>query len=442
LFCADLNRDKVKKQGYFYLHHNPNSKKSVSMISNDATVLGLLMVILALIFYTASLPGKGWQRFYTVIPPLLLCYFIPGLLNSFGIINGVTSQLYPVVSRYLLPACLVLFTVGMDWKSLAKLGPQALIAMLVGTAGIMIGGPAALWLVGLISPATVAGEGADAVWRGLATIAGSWIGGGANQTALREVFQPSDKLFSQMVAVDVLVAELWMACLIYGAGISSRIDHWLGADSRPITEVKKHMDEINTANVRIPAVKDFIYLAAVGFGATGLAHFLAETITPYLSENYPALEKYSLTSNFFWVITIVTLIGISLSATPVRKLEYAGASKLGSVFLYILIATIGMQMDLGAVADNPGLFAIGAIWISIHAVILIVVCKWLKIPFFFLSVGSQANVGGSASASVVAASFHPSLAPVGVLLAILGYAIGTYGGYLTALMMQWVSMLN
>jgi uncharacterized membrane protein len=409
------------------------------MISNDATVLGLLMVILAIIFYTASLPGKGWQRFYSVIPPLLLCYFIPGLLNSIGIINGATSQLYPVVSRYLLPACLVLFTIGMDWKSLTRLGPQALIAMLVGTAGIMIGGPLALWIVGSVSPGTVAGEGADAVWRGLATIAGSWIGGGANQTALREVFHPSDKLFSQMVTVDVLIAELWMAFLIYGAGISGRIDSWLKADSREIDAVKEHMDSENNANLRIPAMRDYIYLAAVGFGATGLAHALAEVITPYLSENYPSLEKYSLTSNFFWVIGIVTFIGIALSATPLRKLEYAGASKMGTVFLYILIATIGMQMDLGAVADNPGLFAIGFIWILIHAVILIVVCRWLKIPFFFLAVGSQANVGGSASASVVAASFHPSLAPVGVLLAILGYAIGTYGGYLTALMMQWIS---
>ncbi|HEV7378867.1 MAG TPA: DUF819 family protein, partial [Dyadobacter sp.] len=166
---------------------------------------------------------------------------------------------------------------------------------------------------------------------------------------------------------------------------------------------------------------------------------LAERITPYLSANYPYLDKYSLTSNFFWVIGIVTFLGIVLSATPLRKLEHVGASKLGSVFLYILIATIGMQMDLGAVADNPGLFAIGLIWILIHAIILVCVCRYLKIPFFFLAVGSQANVGGSASASVVAAAFHPSLATVGVLLAILGYAIGTYGGYLTALMMQWVS---
>ncbi|WP_026631574.1 DUF819 family protein [Dyadobacter alkalitolerans] len=409
------------------------------MITNDAVVLGLLMLILAAIFYTASDDSAAWRRFYAVVPPLLLCYFIPGLLNSFGVVNGQTSQLYPVISKYFLPACLVFFTIGMDWRSLSRLGPKALIAMLVGTLGIMVGGPFALWIVGLISPQTVAGEGADAVWRGLATIAGSWIGGGANQTALREVFQPSDALFSQMVAVDVLVAELWMAFLIYGAGNAVRIDRWLGADSRPIEQIKQHLDIQNKTNENTPAMRDYIFMGAAGFGATGAAHFLADNITPYLSENYPFLAKYSLTSPFFWVVTIATFIGIALSLTPVRRLEHVGASKLGSVFLYVLVATIGMQMDLGAVAGNPGLFAIGLIWILTHAIILVLVCKWLKIPFFFLAVGSQANVGGSASASVVAAAFHPSLATVGVLLAILGYAIGTYGGYLTALVMQWIS---
>ena len=409
------------------------------MLQNDATVLGLLMVILAMVFYTASLPQKGWQRFYGIFPPLLLCYFIPGLLNSFGIINGAESQLYPVVSRYLLPACLVLFTLGMDWKALAKLGPPAIIMMLVGSFGIIIGGPIALFIVGKISPDTVAGEGPDAIWRGLATIAGSWIGGGANQTALREVFKPSDRLFSQIVAVDVITAELWMAVLIYGAGFTTKIDRFLKADSSQIDHVKNDLEKAQLTNQKTPGTKDFIYLCAVGLGATGLAHWLAEKITPYLSTHYPSLEKYSLTSGFFWITGLVTLMGIILSFTPLRKLENVGASKLGSVFLYILVATIGMQMDLGSIADNPGLFGIGLIWMMVHAGLIVLAARLLKIPYFFLAVSSQANVGGSASASVVAAAFHPSLASVGILLAILGYAIGTYGGYLSALMMQWVS---
>ncbi len=409
------------------------------MIQNDAVVLGLLMLTLGLIFYTASLPQKGWTKFYGIVPPLLLCYFLPGVYNSIGLINGSQSQLYPVVSRYLLPACLVFFTLGMDWKSLAKLGPQAIIMMLAGTVGVMLGGPISLWLVGELSPATVQGEGPEAVWRGLATIAGSWIGGGANQTALKEVFQPSDRLFSQVVAVDVLVAELWMAVLIYGAGYAARVDALLRADSRRIEDVQQQLEGLQLAHQRIPSTSDLIQLGAVGFGAMGFAHWMAGIITPYLAEHYPELARYSLTSSFFWIVAMVTLLGILFSFTPIRKLEYAGASRMGSVFLYLLVATIGMQMDLRAVADNPGLFAIGLVWMLVHAAFIIGVARLLKIPFFFAAVGSQANVGGSASAPVVAAAFHPSLATVGVLLSILGYAIGTYAGYLTALMMQWVS---
>ena len=409
------------------------------MIQNDASVLGILLVSVALVFYTASLSGKFWQRFYSVIPPLLLCYFIPGLLNSFGVINGATSQLYPVVSRYFLPACLVLFTLGMDWKSLARLGPQALTMTFVATAGIMIGGPIALWLVGALSPSTVSGEGSEAVWRGLATIAGSWIGGGANQTALKEIFQPSDRLFSQVVAVDVLVAELWMAVLIYGAGYVTRVDRMLKADSKRIAEIQERLETVELMHQRIPAMRDLMYIAAVGFGATGLAHAFADQIAPYLATHYPELGKYSLTSSFFWIVAIVTLLGMGLSFTPMRRLEFAGASKVASVFLYVLVATIGMQMDLKAVAQNPGLFAIGLVWMLIHALVVIGAARLLKIPFFFAAVGSQANVGGSASAPVVAAAFHPALAPVGVLLSIIGYAVGTYAGYLTALLMQWVA---
>lgn len=409
------------------------------MITNDATILGILFIILALIFYTASLERGFFSKFYKVIPPLLLCYFIPGLLNSFGIVNGHDSQLYPVISKYLLPACLVLFTIGMDFRALVKLGPQALIMMFTGTVGVMIGGPVALWIVGTVSPGTIAGSGADEVWRGLATIAGSWIGGGANQTALKEVFEPSAALFSQMVAVDVLVAELWMALLIFGAANVHRMDKLLKADSRVIDHIQQQLEAKQTSEQRNPSFRDYINIAAVGFGAMGIAHFMADIIAPYLAENHPGLAKYSLTSGFFWVISIATFIGIVLSVTPLRKVEQAGASKIGSLFLYVLIAVIGMQMDLGAVLDNPGLFAIGIIWIGIHATLMIIVAKLLKIPFFFMAVGSQANIGGAASASVVAAAFHPTLASVGVLLAILGYAIGTYCGYLTALIMQWVS---
>ena len=128
-----------------------------------------------------------------------------------------------------------------------------------------------------------------------------------------------------------------------------------------------------------------------------------------------------------------------LSFTRARKLEGAGASKIGSLFLYILVATIGMKMNVLAIFENPGFFAIGLIWIIIHIIILFIVAKIIKAPFFFIAVGSQANIGGAASAPIVASAFHPALAPVGVLLAVLGYALGTYGAYICAQLMRLVS---
>jgi uncharacterized membrane protein len=169
---------------------------------------------------------------------------------------------------------------------------------------------------------------------------------------------------------------------------------------------------------------------------TGIAHFLSDIIAPFFAENYPELEQYSLTSGFFWLVVIATAIGLTLSFTKYRKLEGVGASRMGSVFIYSVVATIGMKMDVMAILDSPGLFLVGIVWMLIHIVLLLVVAKLIRAPFFFVAVGSQANVGGAASAPVVAAAFHPSLAPVGVLLAVLGYTLGTFAAYLCGVLMQ------
>jgi len=128
-----------------------------------------------------------------------------------------------------------------------------------------------------------------------------------------------------------------------------------------------------------------------------------------------------------------------LSFTKARELEGAGASTIGSLFLYILVATIGMKMDVLAIFENPGFFLIGLCWIMVHVIVLLIVGKLINAPFFFTAVGSQANVGGAASAPIVASAFHPALAPVGVLLAVLGYALGTYAAIFCAEVMRFVS---
>jgi len=408
--------------------------------TNDAIVFGLLALALAGIFYTSSQKSGIWSQFYKVIPALLLCYLIPAIFNSVGLISDKTSNLYYVASRYLLPASLVLMTLSINLKAIANLGVKALVMFFTGTIGIIIGGPIAILLISLVSPETVGGADFDAVWRGLSTLAGSWIGGGANQAAMLEIYQYNPDKYGGMVLVDIVVANLWMAILLFGIGKSNRIDKWLKADNTAITELKEKVSTFAESVKRNPSLADLMIMMGLAFGAVGIAHWGADGMAS-LFENIPkdsALASFG--SKFFWMVTIATAIGILLSFTKAKNYEGAGASKLGSVFIYILVATIGMKMDLTTIFENPGLIAIGLVWMAIHAGLLILVAKLIRAPFFFLAVGSQANVGGAASAPVVAAEFHPSLASVGVLLAVFGYVVGTYGAILCTILMEMAAV--
>ena len=413
--------------------------ESQTLITNDAVVLGLLALILGLVFYTSHSPHPFWKRFYSVVPALLLCYFIPAIFNTLGVIDGEGSRLYYVASRYLLPAALILLTLSIDLKAIIGLGPKALIMFFTGTVGILIGGPLALLLLGTFNPGLLGADSPDAVWRGMTTVAGSWIGGGANQAAMKEVFEVGNAVFSQMVAVDVIVANIWMAVLLIMAGNQKRIDAFTGADDSSIDRLKTKIETYEAEHARVISTKDLMLMAMVAFTGTGIAHAIGGWIAPLLAENAPYLSRFSLTSSFFWIVVIATTVGLIVSFTRARTLEDAGASKVGSAFVYILVATIGMHMDIKAVAEVPLLFLVGLVWISIHAGLLLAVGYFIKAPLFFVAVGSQANVGGAASAPVVASAFHPSLAPVGVLLAVLGYALGTYGAWICGQLMRVVS---
>ncbi|MCA1802717.1 MAG: DUF819 family protein [Rhodothermaceae bacterium] len=408
------------------------------LFTNDAVVLGILITILAVIFSTAASSHPFWKKFYTYVPALLLCYFVPSILNSMGVISGSESNLYFVASRYLLPASLVLLTLSIDMKGILSLGPKAIIMFLAGTLGIVLGGPLAILIISTFAPDVVGGAGPDAVWRGMATIAGSWIGGGANQTAMKEIFNVGDDIFSAMVTVDVIVANIWLAFLLYGAGISDRIDKIFKGDTSAIETLREKVENYRLSIAKIPDLKDLTVIVAFGFGMTAIAHVGADVITPFM-EQFEGLDRLSLTSPFFWLIAIATTLGLILSFTRARQFEGAGASRVGTLLLYVLVATIGMQMDIMAIIRQPELFMIGFIWMICHVTILLTVAKVIKAPFFFVAVGSQANVGGAASAPIVASAFHPALAPVGVLLAVLGYALGTYAAWFCGILMSIVA---
>ena len=403
--------------------------------TNDAVVLGILLLVLAAVFATAHSSHAFWRGFYKVVPALLLCYLIPALLNwPLGLISGSKSNLYFIASRYLLPASLVLLCLSVDFRGILNLGPKALVVFLAGSLGVVLGGPIALLVVVNFMPGLIP-VSPDELWRGLSTIAGSWIGGSANQTAMKEIFKVDDNLFGTMVIIDVVVAYVWMGVLLYGASITGRVDRWLKADTSAIEALKERVTAFRLQVERIPGTRDTITLLAVTFGAVGLSHWAADVISPWLQAKQMISLRW-LEDSYFWIIVVATTLGLGLSFTRFRKLEGVGASRYGTVFIYLMVATIGMKMNLKEVFDHMGLFVVGIIWMLIHILALLVVAKLVRAPFFYVAVGSQANIGGAASAPVVASAFSPALAPVGVLLAVLGYALGTYGGILCAWMMQ------
>jgi uncharacterized membrane protein len=455
--------------------------------TNDAVVFGLLMILLAGIFYTSHLDKPSWKKFYTYVPALLLCYFLPAILHwplglvasewfdpsfleflssknlvlpdssmSFSEIknflegSGIAeseyksyikhSNLYFMASRYLLPASLVLLCLSIDFKGIINLGPKALIMFFAATLGIVIGGPIALLVVLYVAPDLFSAT-PDEIWRGLSTVAGSWIGGGANQTAMKEVYNVGS-IFTTMVVVDVVVANIWMGFLLYGANISDRLDVWLKADASAIEDLKQKVADYRASIAEMPTTTSLFVMLGSAFGAVALSHWGADVVSASMKEIKETLAAYglnSLASHFFWLVVFATTIGLTLSFTKARKLEGIGASRWGSIFIYILVATIGMHMNVGDVFSNLGLFAVGLVWMAIHVIILLFTAKIIKAPFFFVAVGSQANVGGAASAPIVASAFSPSLAPVGVLMAVLGYAIGTYGAIICAELMRVVA---
>jgi uncharacterized membrane protein len=424
------------------------------MITADAPMLGLLLACLALVFHTARL--ERFAKFYRIVPALLMAYFLPAILNSTGIIHaGEGSQLYYVASRYLLPASLILFCLSIDLKGIINLGPKALIMFFTATVGIMIGGPIALWLVSNFRPDVLGGDAPDALWRGLSTVAGSWIGGGANQTALKEISHVQDDQFSVMIIVDVFVANLWMPFLLIGAGMTEKIDRWLKADASAVDALKKKVEDYQSSIARIPSFNDLMVMLGVVFAVVGLAHFFGSSLSAVfetwieatVTANPDSYLKFltTLSSPFFWLVTLSTIGGIALSFTPMRSYEGAGASKLASVFLYVLVATIGAKMDIGELiaswAQYWPVLVIGLLWMLIHVIVLLSVAKIIRAPFFFVAVGSQANVGGAASAPIVASAFSPAMAPVGVLLAVLGYAVGTVAAVVCMEMMHAISLV-
>jgi uncharacterized membrane protein len=395
---------------------------ATALLTGPMEVLAVLLGVLALLFTLNQ--HERTRGMFRVVPLLVFCYFVPTALSNTGLIPVEDGfALYKFTKDWLLPASLVLLVLSVDVKAILRLGGTAVGMFLLATVSIVLGGPLALWLLGGLVPAELGEE----AWKGLAALAGSWIGGGANFVAIGETVGAKADTLSLMVVVDVAVANVWTALLLLFAGREEKMDSKIGADRSKIEEVRDTVAAFQAKVARPTSLPDLLVIVAIAFGTTAAARGLGALL--------PAGEVMN---PFIWTVILATTVALALSFTPVRRYEGAGASALGSVFLYLLVATIGAKAQFAKIfdPDNFGLLAIAALWMFVHIGLMLLARRIFRAPIFFLAVGSQANIGGAASAPVVASAFHPALAPVGVLLAVAGYLLGVYAGVVVIFLMQ------
>lgn len=398
--------------------------------TNPMGVFTLLILIVAGIYFAAEI--KGVKRIFNVLPCVFWVYFIPMVLATCGVFPK-KSPVYSLLTNYALPASLLLLFISVSIPDVIKLGPRALGMMLFGSAGIVVGGLLGVLALKPFFMMKLLPESHTVVlWKGIAALSGSWIGGSANMAGVWEsvVSKPQTQLeseiYSAMIAVDIIVAYGWMAIVIALSSLQKKFDAWNKADTRMIEEVNLRMKDIQEKSSKSLKTDKFLYMLGLSLFVALLCGFLSSRAESGLRAVIKSELILSVVGSYTILIILVTLIGIGLSFTPVRKLENYGASSVGYALLYLVLARIGAKANLNAIGKFPFYLVMGVVWVGVHALFLLIGARLLRAPMFFAAVSSQANIGGTVSAPVVAAAYQPNLAVVGLLMAVVGNIIGTF----------------
>lgn len=383
-----------------------------ALVTDPVQTAAVLCAVLAGVFALSRV--KALSKLFEFVPPVIWAYFVPMVLTTVGVTqpyaDGYTNPAYDLFGYVLLPMALFLLMLTIDLKAIASLGKMALIMLLVGTLGIVIGGPIAFLTAGQLI-------GDPEAWKGLAALSGSWIGGTANMVAIQESVGLRD--LGPIIVVDTVVGYGWMGILLFLAGYQQRFNRWVGADTSAMDRVDETLKQLDQTR-RPLSIETGAIILGMGIAAAVLARVLGSGLPPL------SIQGQTIISGGTWAVLIAVTAGLVLSFTPMRKLEVDGASRIGYVALYLLLTSIGAQGDLGAIAEAPFYLLAGVIWLAVHIALLFLAAKLLKAPLFFVATGSMANVGGAASAPIVAGVYHPAMAPVGLLMAVAGYVLGIY----------------
>ena len=379
------------------------------LISSPGGVLAVLCAVAAFWFYVEQVSGA---KLFQYIPPLIFIYVTPVFLNNLDVIPA-SSPVYSGLSAYALPAFIVLMLIKVNVPAAIKIMGKGVLVMLMGTAGVVAGCVVSYLIVNRwLAP--------DA-WTGFGALAGSWIGGTGNMAATSEMLNTPPEQFGLAVLADNVIYIVWLPILLASRNFADRFNAWAR-----VPEDRIRMMESAAALViqeeRAPQMRDYVYLGAIAIGVTWIAAALATLLFDMMMGIAPDLQI--VLSKSTWRILLITTIALSLSATPVSRLPNATA--MGTALIYIFVAGMGARATIEGFGQAPA-FLLGAfIWIFIHGAFCLVGAKLFRVDVHSVAIASAANIGAAASAPIVAAFHRPSLVPVSVLMALIGYALGNY----------------
>lgn len=378
-------------------------------IGSPGGVIAVLCAVAAFWFLVAQL--TGWKLFQYV-PPLLFIYATPVVLNNTGVIPA-SSPVYAGLSDFVLPAFIVLMLIKVNVPAAVRIMGKGVLVMLMGTLGVMVGAVLSYWIVHRwLAP--------DA-WTGFGALAGSWIGGTGNMAAVSQMLGTSPEQFGLAVIADNVIYLVWLPILLASRNFADRFNAWAKVPADRIRMMEAASDAV-AEEERVPAMRDYIYLAAVAIGVTWVSTMLARLFFNGMMTYAPSFEV--VLSESTWRILLITTISLTLSVTPVRRLP--NATSLGTAMIYVFVAGMGARASIAGFAQAPA-FLLGAfIWIFIHGAFCLIGARIFRVDVHSAAIASAANIGAAASAPIVAAFHRPSLVPVSILMALIGYALGNY----------------
>ncbi len=388
------------------------------MIHSPYILVGILLAIEVFVLSVSSQPR--FKKYFSFLPPVFWIYFLPMLCSSFGWIDS-KSPIYELISRWFLPASLILLLLSSDIKAILKLGKPALVMMAAGSLGIMLGMPLVFWLV---KPLV-----GSQMWSGFGALSGSWIGGSANMIAVKEAIGTPQEVFTPMIVVDTVVPYVWLGFLVAASAFQSQFDRTNQSDRTILDQLGAHALGFSQKSKQKNSLRMtvFIFLLAL----------VGAIIARFIGDHLPTVKD--IFAPYAWTIIVASFIGIVFSLTPMRGLEERGASEIGYFLLYFVLTTIGAKANIVNIGSTFILIGAGFLVVIFHGIGILLAGRILRAPMFLAAVASQANIGGVASAPIVAQVYQPGLASVGLLLAILGNIMGTYLGIITAQLCRMVS---